>query len=153
MTLFNRSKGKPLDSPAKLTHDWYATDSWPICHRQLTDISPTVDRYTTDIWPIFGRGASTKYRPILGRWFIALSTEYRSTLDRLSTTSRSIVDRLSMDSRSTIERDIDRVSTDIAVDITYNKHGPLAVAMLRVLKRPLNIIKYNSCMGDTESIS
>ena len=35
---------KPLDSPAKLTHDWYSTDSWPIYHRQLTDISPTYDR-------------------------------------------------------------------------------------------------------------
>ena len=38
-----------------------------IFDRQLTDIPPTVDRYITDIWPIVGRGASSKYRPILGR--------------------------------------------------------------------------------------
>ena len=56
--------------PIHMTYDWYATDSWPICHRQLTDISPTVDWYTADIWPIFGRGASTKYRPILGRHYV-----------------------------------------------------------------------------------
>ena len=133
--------GKSLDSPAKLTQDWYATDSWPISHRQLTDmpptvdryttdswpiyhrqltdISPTVDRYTTDIWSIFGRDASTKYRPILGRWFIALGTECRSTLARQSTTSRSTVGRWSIDRRATVERlsidcrsTIDRYSVD-----------------------------------------
>ena len=62
-------KKKPLDSPDKLTHDWYSNDSWPIYHRQLTDIPPTVDRYITDIsCPIVSRGASSKYRPILGRY-------------------------------------------------------------------------------------
>ena len=54
-----------------------------------------------------------KYRPILGRWFIALSTDCRPPLDRQS-----------VDCRATIDRYIDRVSTDIAVDITYSKHDP-----------------------------
>ena len=63
-----------INLPIHMTYDWYATDSWPICHRQLTDISPAVDWYTADIWPIFGRGASTKYRPILGRYSVDITS-------------------------------------------------------------------------------
>ena len=37
------------------TVDRYATDSWPIYHRQLTDTPPTVDRHITDSWPIYHR--------------------------------------------------------------------------------------------------
>ena len=61
------SKGKPLDSPAILTLDWYSNDSWPIYHRQLTDIPPTVDRYITHKWLIVSRGASSRYQPSSGR--------------------------------------------------------------------------------------
>ena len=96
-------KKKPLDSPDKLTHDWYSNDSWPIYHRQLTDIPPTVDRYITDIWPIVGRGAS---RPIVYPTLDWLSTDYRPLY-------RPSVDRLST-----------AISTDRSVDTTYSKQDP-----------------------------
>ena len=143
--------GKPLDSPAKLTHDWYATDSWPIYHRQLTDIPPKVDRHITDSWPIYYRHTtdirsrcvdeiSTDTRPMVQHSVDRMSVDTRPTVDHLSIDSRSMVDRqavdcrstvdrLSIDCRSTIDRYSDRVSTaiavDIAVDITYSKHDPL----------------------------
>ena len=44
---------KPLDSPAKLTHDWYLTDSWSIYHRHMTDSrSRCVVEISTDTRPI-----------------------------------------------------------------------------------------------------
>ena len=119
-------KKKPLDSPDKLTHSWYSndswpmtTDSWPICHRQFTDIPPTVDWYTTDSWPIYHQHMtdskskcvvqlSTDTRPIVYLTIDRLSTNYRPTIDRLSTNYRPTVDRLSTDYRPTV----DRLSTD-----------------------------------------
>ena len=103
------------------TVDRHITDSWPICHRHMTDIrSRCVDRYIDR--------QSTDSRSM-----------YLSTVDRLSIDTRSTVDRQSIDTRSTLDREstecrssIDRLSTatstdiavDIAVDITYSKHDP-----------------------------
>ena len=105
-------KKKPLDSPDKLTHDWYSNDSWPIYHRQLTDIPPTVDWYTTDSWPIYHRHMTDSK----SRCVVEISTDTRPivylTIDRLSTDYRPTIDRLSTDCRPTIDRYIDRVSTD-----------------------------------------
>ena len=147
ITLLNRSKGKPLDSPAKWTHDWNATDSWSICDRQLTDMPPTVDRYATDSWPTYHRQL-TDIPPTYDRYSVRrrnidrysadglslcrpnggrhstdcdhLSIDSRSTLDREAVDCRATVDRLSIDCRSTIDRYIDRVSTDIAIDIAVD---------------------------------
>ena len=99
-------KKKPLDSPDKLTHDWYSNDSWPIYHRQFTDIPPTVDWYTTDSWPIYHRHMtdsksrcvveiSTDTRPIVYLTIDWLSTDHRLTIGRLSTGCRPTVDQLS----------------------------------------------------------
>ena len=126
ITLLNRSKGKPLDSPAKLPHDWYATDSWPICDRQLTDMRPTAGRYATDSWPTYHRQL-TDIPPTYDRYSVEvcrrnidrysadglslcrptggrLSTDCRPPLDRQSIDSRSIFERLSIDSRLTVDR-------------------------------------------------
>ena len=123
-------KKKPLDSPDKLTHDWYSNDSWPIYHRRLTDIPPTVDWYTTDSWPTYHRHMtdsksrcfveiSTDTRPIVYLTIDRLSTDYRPTIDQPSTDYRPTIDRLSTDCRPTIDRlsteyrpTVDRLSTD-----------------------------------------
>ena len=154
-------KKKPLDSPDKLTHDWYSNDSWPRYHRQLTDIPPTVDWYTTDSWPIYHRHMtdsksrcvveiSTDTRPIVYLTIDRLSTDYRPTIDQLSTNHRPTIDRLSTDCRPTIDRlstdcrpTIDRLSTaistamstamstDISVDITHSKQDPIRIHVIK----------------------
>ena len=124
---------KALSPPTSRTLDWHSAEFTELQGQmfwQLTDIPPTVDRYITDIWPIVSRGASSKYQPILGRWSISLSTDYRPTIDRLSTDHRPTIDRLSTDYRPTVNRlstdyrpTIDRLSTAIWTDI-YSKQDP-----------------------------
>ena len=100
------------------TVDRYATDNRPIYHRHMTDIrSRCVYEISTDTRPIVHRSLdrlATEYRPTLDRH----STASRPTIDRLSIDYRPTLDRLLTDYRSTIDRYIDRLSTDIAVDIT-----------------------------------
>ena len=72
------------DSPAKLTDirptvDRYTTDSWPICHRHMTDIR---SRCVVEI--------STDNRPIVYPTIDWLSTDGRPTVDRLSTDYRPL---------------------------------------------------------------
>ena len=83
-----------------------STDTRPIVYRSLDRLAaeyrPTLDRQSTDS------------RPTLDR----LSVDSPPTVDRISVDHRPTIDRLSTDYRSTIDRYIDRLSTDIAVDIT-----------------------------------
>ena len=122
-------KKKPLDSPDKLTHDWYSNDSWPIYHRQLTNIPPTVHRYTTDSWLIYHRQLtdsksrcvveiSTDTRPIVYLTIDRLSTDYPQTIHRLSTDYRPSIDQLSTAISTAMST---AMSTDISVDITHSK--------------------------------
>ena len=107
-------KKKPLDSPDKLTHDWYSNDSWPIYHRQLTDIPPTVDWYTTDSWPIYHRHMTDSK----SRCVVEISTAILT------------------DCRPTIDRHIDRLSTAISADCRPSS-GRLSTEC-RPLHRPLS---------------
>ena len=133
------------------TVDRYATDSWPICHRQLTDIPPTADRYTTDSWPTYHRQL-TDIPPTYDRYSVEMrrrnidrysadglslwvpnvgrrSLDSRPPLDRQSADGRSTDGRLSSDCRSTVDQlstaiVSTAIAVDIAVDITYSKHDP-----------------------------
>ena len=124
---------KALSPPTSRTLDWHSAEFTELQGQmfwQLTDIPLTVDRYITDIGPIVSRGASSKYQPILGRWSISLSIDYRPTIDRPSTDYRPTIDRLSTDYRPTIDQlstdcrpTIDQLSTAISTDI-YSKQDP-----------------------------
>ena len=98
---------KALSPPTSRTLDWHSAEFTELQGQmfwQLTDIPLTVDRYITDIGPIVSRGASSKYQPILGRWSISLSIDYRPTIDRPSTDYRPTIDRPSTDCQPTIDR-------------------------------------------------
>ena len=98
---------KTLSPPTSRTLDWHSAEFTELQGQmfwQLTDIPLTVDRYITDIGPIVSRGASSKYQPILGRWSISLSIDYRPTIDRPSTDYRPTIDRPSTDCQPTIDR-------------------------------------------------
>ena len=96
---------------------------------KLTDIRPTVDRYTTDSWPICHRHMTDSR----SRCVVEISTDTRSivypTIDWLSTDGRPTIDRLSTDYRLLHRPSVDRlstaistaISTDRSVDTTYSK--------------------------------
>ena len=89
----------------------------------MTDIRPTVDRYTTDSWPICHRHMtdirsrcvfeiSTDTRSIVYPTIDWVSTDCRLTIDRLTTDYRPTIDQQSTECRPTINRYIERVSTE-----------------------------------------
>ena len=61
-----------------------------------------------------------------------MSTDCRSTVDRLSTEWRSTVGRVATECRSSIDRVSTATSTDIADDITYSKHDPIFLPSLTI---------------------
>ena len=108
-------KRKPLDlthvtdtwhmTDIRPTVDQYTTDSWPIYHRQLTNITPTRDRYLMEMrlqnvnW--HSADSWLLYWPTIA-W---LSTDIWLTINWLSTDYQPTIDRLSADIyRSTIDR-------------------------------------------------